>query len=102
MTPDKSHETFFDSMKRYVAFGEADAAALRGLRPACEPHFAAIVDAFYDEMLRHPDALAAFTDPTQIARLKRSMHAWLAGVLEGPYDEAYCARRSRIGHAHVR
>jgi signal transduction histidine kinase len=92
-----------DSLKRYVGFTDASAAALRELHALASPRFADIVEDFYAAIAAHPGARAAITGgEAQIARLKTTLTAWLDSLLLGPYDDGYLDRHTRIGHAHVR
>jgi two-component system, NtrC family, sensor histidine kinase HydH len=93
----------FDSLKEYVGFNDASAAALRELHPLARAWFPEIVDDFYDTIAAHPDARAVITGgEAQIARLKATLTAWLDSLLLGPYDDAYLEARARIGRVHVR
>jgi signal transduction histidine kinase len=92
----------FEEMKRYIAFGEPEAAALAALRPLLAPRFAEFADHFYEVIDRHPRAAAAITGGgAQVARLKQTLIAWIDTGLAGPHDEAYYQRRARIGRMHV-
>jgi two-component system sensor histidine kinase HydH len=93
----------FDSLKEYVGFTDASAAALRDLYPAARTRFGDIVDDFYEAITAHPAARAAITEgDVPIARLKATLTAWLDTLLLGPHDEAYLDMRARIGRVHVR
>ncbi len=95
--------SLIEEMKDYVGFGPADAANLKALGPALEPYLPKVVDRFYREIQRQPGARQVMKGgPAQIARLRRQLHQWLKTLFCGRYDEAYCERRYRIGHAHVR
>lgn len=96
-------ETFFESIKLYVGFGDAASAELRAFHPVAVGHFQAIVDDFYAVIEAHPGASAAITGgAAQIARLKTTLAKWLDTLLLGPHDEAYFEKRARIGRMHVR
>ena len=95
--------TFFESLKQYVGFTDDSSAALRAFHPAAKPHFTAIVDDFYAAIVAHPGASASITEgEAQVARLKKTLIAWMELLLLGPHDEAYYERRARIGRMHVR
>jgi signal transduction histidine kinase len=94
--------TFFDEIKAYVGFGEADTAALRSFLPYAESHFQRIVDHFYECILDDEGARAILADEAQVQRLKRTMVLWLESGLSGPHDEPFYERRARIGRVHVR
>ena len=92
----------FEEMKRYMAFGEPEAAALAELRSLLQPRFVEFAEHFYDVIHRHPRAAAAITGgAAQVARLKQTLVAWMDSGLAGPHDEAFHQRRARIGRIHV-
>jgi signal transduction histidine kinase len=94
--------TYFEDIKSYVGFGAEDAALLRALLPAAEPHFGRISEHFYECIQRHPKAHAALSGPAQVERLKGTLVEWMRSGLAGPQDEAFFERRARIGRVHVR
>jgi len=94
--------SFRDKVITYVGFDERSTEALRDARALVAPHFAAIIDDFYDTIEAHPDARAAIRGGSaQIARLKQSLLRWIDEVFMGPHDEGYFERRLRIGRVHV-
>jgi len=94
--------TFFDEIKEYVGFGQAEGEALLALYGVVSPRFPEFADHFYDVILRHPRAAAAITGGrSQVERLKRTLTAWMESGLRGPHDEAFYQRRARIGRIHV-
>jgi two-component system, NtrC family, sensor histidine kinase HydH len=96
-------KTFRENVNAYVGFDGSATAALREAHPLVAPHFAGIIDDFYDTIEAHPDARAAITGgAAQIARLKQSLLRWIDELFKGPHDEAYFERRARIGRVHVR
>jgi PAS domain S-box-containing protein len=94
-------ENLFEELKRYVRFDHADEAALRAWASHAEPHFRSITDTFYEHIDAHPPARAVFSGPDQVERLKLALCEWLGQLLRGPWDDAYYARRMRIGARHV-
>ena len=96
-----AEEAFFEEIKRYVGFGPADEAALHKLRPLVVPHRLAIAHRFYQHIERHPSAGAVLDGPEQTARLKVTLQRWVVECFEGPWGDAYYARRSCIGRRHV-
>src|SRR5207237_2616754 len=66
------------------------------------PYPPGLIDDFYDEIERHPDARKVITGgQAQIERLKGTLRAWLRELLAGRYDQDYVARRWRVGWRHV-
>ncbi len=94
--------TPWNELVRYVGFDHADAARLRGLLPHVEPHLGRIVDNFYAAIVRHEEARAVLIDDDQVERLKITLKLWTRELLTGPHDDAYWARRERIGRRHAR
>ncbi|MBL9006832.1 MAG: histidine kinase [Myxococcales bacterium] len=94
---------WFDELKRYVRFGPADEAALRGLAPLLEAEFVPIADTFYDRILEHEGARQALAHgESTVGRLKKTLYDWMSRLLSGPWDDAYFHLRCRIGRVHVR
>lgn len=94
--------TYFENIKQYVGFTEADTEKLRMLCGPAEAHLVRFSEHFYSRTLEHPDAMRVFEDEAQIERLKRTLVEWMRSGLQGPHDEAFYHRRARIGRVHVR
>jgi two-component system NtrC family sensor kinase len=81
---------------------EQDVKRVRGAGELLRTDFTDLIDDFYAEIKRHPDALKVIVGgDEQIARLKKSLRQWLEELFSGCYDEAYVARRWRVGYRHV-
>jgi len=94
--------TYLEELQQYVGFGPADAACLARLHDLVVDALPVVSEHFYDVLVQHPGAAAVLTGGApQIDRLKRTLVDWMASGLEGPHDEAYYERRSRIGRRHV-
>jgi PAS domain S-box-containing protein len=92
----------YRTMQRYLGWNESDARRVTSLAPIVMPHADALIRDFYAEIRRHPEAMKVITGGSeQMARLSRTLRAWLIDLLTGPYDEAYMARRWKVGHRHV-
>ena len=95
-------ESLFDELKRYVAFGPADEAALRALHPVVRPHFERISVVFYDRILQHEAARKVLRDgESMVGRLRHTLVAWMDTLFTGPWDAGYYELRARIGRKHV-
>jgi signal transduction histidine kinase len=67
-----------------------------------EPYLPALIEDFYAEIARHPEAHKVFTGgETQVDRLKGTLLGWLRDLLKGPYDRDYAFRRWKVGARHV-
>lgn len=96
-------ETLLEELKRYVGFGPADEATLRGLHPIAQPHFERFASVFYDRILTHEQARQVLVGgESSVGRLKVTLVAWMDKLLSGPWDEDYYTMRCRIGRVHVR
>ncbi|RMG12906.1 MAG: PAS domain S-box protein, partial [Deltaproteobacteria bacterium] len=96
-------DRFLRDLFDYVDFGEEDARRLAEFLPAARPHFRRIAEHFYAKILEHPSAHAAIRGgPEQVERLKGTLVDWMESGLSGPHDDAWLARRRRIGRVHVR
>lgn len=90
-------------MKSYVGFcDERDGARLHSVRDLVAANTSVITDHFYETILRFPGASSVLANEAQIERLKVSLGRFVVQMMEGPWDEAYAARRRRIGQVHVR
>ncbi|RUL83395.1 sensor histidine kinase [Tautonia sociabilis] len=90
-------------IKRYLDWDDrADCDRLRSIASALEPYFDPLVDDFYAEIRRHPQADSVITGgDEQVARLKTTLRHWLVDLLALPPDDDYAARCWRIGRRHA-
>ena len=92
----------FQELQSFVGWGPEDDLRLAAVAPLFEPQIAALVEDFYAEIERHPDARRVITGgEPQIERLKESLRGWLQGLLAGGYDRSYLERRLQVGRRHV-
>ena len=92
----------YQELQQYVGWTPDDAERVRAVAGLLQPYLPALIDDFYDEIQRHPDALKVITGGAQqIARLKGTLNGWIRDLLNGPYDQDYVTRRWRVGWRHV-
>ena len=92
----------YQELQQYVGWTEADARRVQSVAGILQPHLPALVDDFYAEIDRHPEARKVITGgPAQVERLRGTLTAWLRELLSGTYDRDYVARRWRVGWRHV-
>ncbi|MGF1583198.1 MAG: protoglobin domain-containing protein [Gemmataceae bacterium] len=92
----------YQALQDYVGWTEADAARVRNLAPKLQPVFPKLVEDFYNEIQRHPEAHQVIIGGNeQIQRLKRTLADWLRKLVTGQYDEAYVIGRWKVGLRHV-
>jgi PAS domain S-box-containing protein len=92
----------FKDLQVYVGWTEDDAARVKSAAPLIEAGMDALIDDFYDEIQRHPDAAHVITGgQPQIKRLMVSLKDWLGESLKGQSDLDYFLRRWKIGLRHA-
>ena len=95
-------EALFDEMKAAIGFGPEDAENVRSLAPLLKPEIPAVVQSFYERLFRHERAREVFEKRGRDMKHQYALLAsWLDELLTGPYADAYCERRRRIGATHV-
>lgn len=101
MSVDRLRERYAE-LQAYVGWTSEDAGRVAAIGGALEPYLAGLIDDFYDEIDRHPDARKVITGGRdQIERLKSTLIRWVRELLGGTYDPAYVERRWRVGCRHV-
>src|SRR5947209_18497467 len=101
MEPEKLYHRY-QELQRYVGWTDEDAQRVRSIATTLDPVLPALVDDFYEEIDRHPNARKVITGgAAQVARLKGTLVRWLRDLLSGPYDADYVARRWQVGWRHV-
>ncbi len=92
----------FRELQSYVGWTEDDARRVSHARPLLTPHLSDLIEDFYAEIERHPEARKVITGgEVQIHRLKGTLLGWITELLSGVYDEDYVTRRWRVGLKHV-
>jgi signal transduction histidine kinase len=101
MDPEKAYRRY-QELQAYVGWTDEAARQVAATAGILEPHLSALIDDFYDEIDRHPDARKVITGGSaQVRRLKGTLLAWVRELLGGRYDQGYVARRWRVGWRHV-
>src|SRR5262245_38966080 len=101
MSPDDVYRRY-QGLQAYVGWADDCARLVAAVAGLIEPHIPALVEDFYAEIARHPDAMKVITGgPAQVDRLKGTLSAWLRELLSGQYGRDYVARRWRVGWRHV-
>ncbi len=101
MSPDDAFRRY-QELQTYVGWTQESAQRVAAVADLLAPYLPALVDDFYTEIDRHPNARKVITGgAAQIERLKGTLIAWLRELLAGRYDRDYVARRWRVGWRHV-
>jgi signal transduction histidine kinase len=92
----------YQELQAWVGWTDESARRVATTAELLTPHFPALIDDFYDEIGRHPNARKVITGgQDQINRLKGTLIQWLRELLAGRYDQKYVARRWQVGWRHV-
>jgi signal transduction histidine kinase len=101
MNPDDIYRRY-QELQQYVGWTDEDARRVQALAGLLEPYLVPLIDDFYAEIDRHPNARKVITGgPVQIERLKGTLQGWLRDLVHGPYHRDYVVRRWRVGQKHV-
>src|SRR5262249_26796781 len=88
----------YQDLQRYVAWTADDEQRVVAAGALVIPRNAALIDDFYAEIERHPQARRVITGgAAQIERLKQTLSQWLSELFAGCYDQSYVVRRWRVG-----
>ncbi len=92
----------FQELQEYAGWTEKDAQAIQSIAALLDPFLPGLIDDFYNEIQKHPNARKVITGgQQQIQRLKGTLLRWIRELLSGPYDEGYVERRWKVGFRHV-
>ena len=92
----------YQELQQYVGWTAEDARRVQSVASLLEPCLPAMIDDFYAEIERHPEARKVITGgQQQIQRLKGTLLQWLRELLAGPYESDYVTRRWKVGWRHV-
>jgi signal transduction histidine kinase len=92
----------YQELQAYVGWTGEDAVRVARVAELLAPALAPMIDDFYEEIDRHPDARKVITGgQAQVARLKGTLLGWVRELFSGRYDADYVARRWRVGWRHV-
>ena len=98
---DKIFELYRE-LQAYVGWSEDDAEQVRSVADLLKPHLGPLIDDFYAEIQRHPQANKVITGgPAQVERLKGTLLVWVGDLLTATCDRDYVARRWKVGWRHV-
>jgi signal transduction histidine kinase len=91
----------YRALQDYVGWTDDDVVRIQRAGRLVKPHLPALIDDFYMEIKRHPEANKVIADEAQVERLKVSLRIWLDQLFEGPYDAEYAVHRWQVGRRHV-
>lgn len=92
----------YQELQSYVGWTDDDARRVAAVAGLIEPEVNNLIDDFYEEIDRHPEARKVITGGmAQVERLKGTLRDWLRDLISGKYDIDYVRRRWRAGQRHV-
>lgn len=98
------HELYgrYRELQKYLGWTDDDASRVAAVLELLEPQLPALVDDFYDEIDRHPNARRVITGGRQqVLRLKQTLTGWLRDLFTSAYDRDFVVQRWRVGAKHV-
>jgi rsbT co-antagonist protein RsbR len=98
----KLDEAELQSRRSFFEITDADLTKLASLRGWAESHTDAIVEGFYELLLRHPQTRRLLQDDGVVRRLRRLQRDYFLELFAGRCDLAYVEDRLRVGAAHER
>jgi signal transduction histidine kinase len=101
MRPDELFVRYRE-LQAYVGWTDEAARQVAVVAGPLEPYLPDLIDDFYAEIDRHPEARKVITGgAAQVQRLKGTLTTWVRELFCGRDDRDYVARRWRVGWRHV-
>jgi hypothetical protein len=98
------HELYgrYRELQKYLGWTDQDASRVAAALELLEPYLPSLVDDFFEEIDRHPNARRVITGGRQqVLHLKVTLTSWLRDLLSESYDRDFVVRRWRAGSKHV-
>jgi uncharacterized membrane protein (DUF373 family) len=89
-------------VKSHYFFTKADEELLKELLPLARENSEAMMDQFYDYLLKIEETAQFLRDDRELQRLRKIHSQWFLSLFSGGYDEQYLVYLQQIGQAHVR
>jgi rsbT co-antagonist protein RsbR len=86
--------------KEFLEFGPEDEERLHKLAPLSEGYAEAVIEAFYQHLLKFEEMKAFFPDSATLARVKAKQKAYFIRLTKGNYNLDYVEERLKIGTIH--
>ncbi|WP_058301319.1 globin-coupled sensor protein [Gorillibacterium timonense] len=83
-----------------IKLTEEDMAVLRRIKPLMEPHLQAVIDDYYDSLMKISKLKAIIYMHSSVERLKGTMRRHLLEILDGHIDTSFMEKRLRIAMMH--
>ena len=89
-------------VKSHYFFTDTDEGLLKELLPLAQENCDALVDQFYDYLLKIPETAKFLREEVALQKLKKTHADWVLSLFSGRYDNHYLLTLQHIGQAHVR
>lgn len=86
----------------FIHLRPEDLTLLSSLHPIMEKHVDRIVEEFYVELLRYPEARGFFAEEDTLRRVAAGQRAYLLSLFSEELDDAHFEMRLHIGQVHER
>lgn len=96
------HEVERASRAKFYRLTPEDREHLKDWNRLLTPHLPKVIDAFYDHLLKFPDAVAVINGAgSSVERLKKTNPAYFAELFRAEFDAQYYESRLTIGRVHA-
>ncbi len=89
-------------MCQQYGISHQDLARIQAFASVVEPQMDEMVDSWYDWLKTQPEFAQYFSEADTLKRVQGLQHSYWQLFMSGNIDEAYVARRRRVGEAHAR
>src|SRR5690242_12534213 len=86
--------------KAFLEFAGDDVNNLQGMNELARRYADAVIDDFYEHLLKFEDTRAFFADEQVLRRVKNQQKEYFLRLTQGDYDLAYMRNRLRVGAIH--
>ncbi|MGN7610764.1 GGDEF domain-containing protein [Magnetococcales bacterium HHB-1] len=91
-----------EERKKLFRLTEEDTRNLLTAKPYIESKLDHVIDAFYQQQLRHSEVQLVIGDAETMERLKKTLKTYILEMFSGVYDSIYVNSRLRVGKIHKR
>ncbi|RZI44662.1 STAS domain-containing protein [Herbaspirillum sp. HC18] len=95
-------EEEISTRKRFLQFGEEDAARLKSINDIAGKYADDVIEDFYRHLLSFDETRTFLNDPDTLARVKNAQKNYFLRLTQGDYGLGYIEDRLRVGSAHER
>jgi signal transduction histidine kinase len=86
---------------KFLELDESSRASLQDILRLIQPHSTQLIERFYEHLFQFTQTSRFLNDPTLVTRLKTAQLEHLESMLTADWNDAYLARRLRVGDVHA-